>query len=86
MLKAASSAPVWAHDLVKQISQEIDRLVIPRVPRFALADLPAAAAYYNTNAKNGSVGLICVAATGGDTICFSDGSDWIDLQTGSAVA
>lgn len=52
------------------------------VTAYPLSNLPKASDYYHTE----RFWIIGVQATGGTTICVSDGSTWIDLQTGSTVA
>ena len=86
MVQAAQKAPSWAHDLARQINREGARVSPVGVPVYNLADLPDATDYYQSVPGDQRTALIGVNATGGLTICFSDGTNWIDLQTGSAVA
>lgn len=88
MLTAPGNSPEWAQDFAKDIEADLNARFqsIPRVPFFQLAALPSAAAAWSSKTGMAMTGLIGVQATAGPTICLSDGTNWIDLQTGSAVA
>ena len=49
---------------------------------FAVADLPDATEYYHAD-RVFHIGVI--DSSSGVTLCVSNGTNWIDLQTGSAV-
>lgn len=87
MISAPANAPAFLNEFARRVQSEIDArlLSIPRVPFFPLADLPSAARYWSEATGQKFTAIIGVEATSGPTICLSDGADWIDLQTGSAV-
>lgn len=86
------NAPPWAQDFAKDIEGEMNAraAAIPRIPFVPLASAGvgqlAADKFWSTKDGMAFTALLGVQASGGPTICFSDGTDWIDLQTGSPVA
>ncbi len=92
MINAPTNAPAWAQDFARNIEDDLNSRAqaIPRVPFVNLADLIGGqldpARFWSTKENMKFTALLGVQASGGPTICFSDGSDWIDLQTGLAVA
>jgi|TARA_R110000822_G_scaffold14012_10_gene49476 hypothetical protein len=80
-------APAWFSEYTRSV-QNVESQVYPvmAIKVYPLATLPAAANYWKTKVGFQETGGIAVQATGGVTWCLSDGTNWIDMQTGSAVA
>jgi len=87
MIPVPSNSPLWFAQTAKAIdAADAEVPVVYKIKVFPLATLPAAADYWRTKVGFQETGGIAVQATAGVTWCLSDGTNWIDMQTGSAVA
>jgi len=87
MIPIPNNAPVWFSQAAKAIDAADAAVpVVYNIKVFPLATLPVASDHWRTKTGFQETGGIAVQATGGITWCLSDGTNWIDMQTGSAVA